>query len=121
PRPRPVPGRAEDVLAPAAGSPAGGGWFSRQGPSSAVLGVTPAPAATPVTGGTNERGLPVRVPMAQLTAVTRPAGPNRSARHEPDPEAVGGMLSRYYNGVRRAEAEETTEIYLPRDEGGRRQ
>ncbi|WP_244282654.1 sensor histidine kinase [Micromonospora chersina] len=121
PRPRPVPGRAEDVLAPAAGSPAGGGWFSRQGPSSAVLGVTPAPATTPVTGGTNERGLPVRVPMAQLTAVTRPAGPNRSARHEPDPEAVGGMLSRYYNGVRRAEAEETTEIYLPRDEGGRRQ
>ncbi|MEU1840210.1 sensor histidine kinase [Micromonospora chersina] len=121
PRPRPVPGRAEDVLAPAAGSPAGEGWFSRQGPSSAVLGVTPAPAATPVTGGTNERGLPVRVPMAQLTAVTRPAGPNRSARHEPDPEAVGGMLSRYYNGVRRAEAEETTEIYLPRDEGGRRQ
>ncbi|GGS06031.1 histidine kinase [Micromonospora fulviviridis] len=121
PRPRPVPGRAEDVLAPAAGSPAGGGWFSRQGPSSAVLGVTPPPATTPVTGGTNERGLPVRVPMAQLTAVTRPAGPNRSARHEPDPEAVGGMLSRYYNGVRRAEAEETTEIYLPRDEGGRRQ
>ncbi|MEU9826366.1 sensor histidine kinase [Micromonospora chersina] len=121
PRPRPVPGRAEDVLAPAAGSPAGGGWFSRQGPSSAVLGVTPAPAATPVTGGTNERGLPVRVPMAQLTAVTRPAAPNRPARHEPDPEAVGGMLSRYYHGVRRAEAEETTEIYLPRDEGGRRQ
>ncbi|MET8835616.1 nitrate- and nitrite sensing domain-containing protein [Micromonospora sp. NPDC004540] len=121
PRPRPVPGRAEDVLAPAAGSPAGGGWFSRQGPSSAVLGVTPPPAATPVTGGTNERGLPVRVPMAQLTAVTQPAGPNRSARQEPDPESVGGMLSRYYSGVRRAEAEETTEIYLPGDEGGRRQ
>ncbi|MGY0005109.1 nitrate- and nitrite sensing domain-containing protein [Micromonospora sp. I033] len=121
PGPRPVPGRAEDVLAPAAGVPAGGGWFNRQGPSSAVLGVTPPPAATPVTGGTNERGLPVRVPMAQLTAVTQAAGPTRSARHEPDPEAVGGMLSRYYSGVRRAEAEETTEMYLPRDEGGRRE
>jgi hypothetical protein len=31
------------------------------------------------------------------------------------------MLSRYYSGVRRAEAEETTEMYLPRDEGGVRQ
>ena len=67
-----------------------------------------------MTGGTNERGLPVRVPMAQLTAVTtaRPAGP--AARHDdPDPDAVGGMLSRLYSGVRRAEAEETTEITLP--------
>ncbi|MFI2714244.1 nitrate- and nitrite sensing domain-containing protein [Micromonospora sp. NPDC018662] len=121
PRPRPVPGRAEDVLAPAA-APAAGGWFTRQGPTSSVLGVTPAPARTPVTGGTNERGLPVRVPMAQLAAVSTPAGPGRAAlRHEPDPDAVGGMLSRFYGGVRRAEAEETTEMYLPRDEGGRRQ
>ncbi|MCZ7436651.1 nitrate- and nitrite sensing domain-containing protein [Micromonospora sp. WMMC241] len=120
PRPRPVPGRAEDVLAPAAA--AGGGWFSRQGPTSSVLGVTPAPARTPVTGGTNERGLPVRVPMAQLAAVSSADRPDRaSVRHEPDPEAVGGMLSRFYGGVRRAEAEETTEMYLPRDEGGRRQ
>ncbi|WP_245716478.1 sensor histidine kinase [Micromonospora humi] len=120
PRPRPVPGRAEDVLAPAAA--AGGGWFSRQGPTSSVLGVTPAPARTPVTGGTNERGLPVRVPMAQLAAVSSADRPDRAAvRHEPDPEAVGGMLSRFYGGVRRAEAEETTEMYLPRDEGGRRQ
>ncbi|MGW5669623.1 nitrate- and nitrite sensing domain-containing protein [Micromonospora sp. NPDC003776] len=104
------------------GVPAGGGWFSRQGPSSSVLGVTPAPAATPVTAGTNERGLPVRVPMAQLAAVTdtaRPAGP--AAREDPDPDAVGGMLSRFYGGVRRAEAEETREMYLPRSEGGRRQ
>ncbi|MFI7211663.1 sensor histidine kinase [Micromonospora maritima] len=118
PRPRPVPGRAEDVLTPPAAT-AGGGWFSRQGPTSAVLGVTPAPAPTPVTGGTNERGLPVRVPMAQLASVTSDARP--AVRHEPDPEAVGGMLSRFYGGVRRAEAEETTEMYLPRDEGGRRQ
>ncbi|MBU8855885.1 nitrate- and nitrite sensing domain-containing protein [Micromonospora sp. WMMB482] len=116
--PRPRPGRAEDVLTPDAGA-AAGGWFSRQGPAASALGVTPAPAATPVTGGTNERGLPVRVPMAQLTSAV-PAG-RPVVRHEPDPEAVGGMLSRLYSGVRRAEAEETTEMYLPRDEGGRRQ
>ncbi|MFD4205828.1 nitrate- and nitrite sensing domain-containing protein [Micromonospora tulbaghiae] len=116
--PRPRPGRAEDVLTPDAGA-AGGGWFSRQGPAASALGVTPAPAATPVTGGTNERGLPVRVPMAQLTSAAPADRP--VVRHEPDPEGVGGMLSRLYSGVRRAEAEETTEMYLPRDEGGRRQ
>ncbi|WBB75599.1 nitrate- and nitrite sensing domain-containing protein [Micromonospora sp. WMMD1128] len=122
PRHRPAPGRAEHVLAPAAGPAAGGGWFSRQGPTSSVLGVTPAPAPTPVTGGTNARGLPVRVPMAQLAAVSPADRPDRAAvRHEPDPEAVGGMLSRFYGGVRRAETEETTEMYLPQDQGGRRQ
>ncbi|WP_433528868.1 hypothetical protein ACQPYA_21365 [Micromonospora sp. CA-263727] len=75
----------------------------------------PAPPAVPVTAGTNDRGLPVRVPMAQLSAVTQPARPEQQqpARHEPDPEAVGGMLSRLYSGVRRAEAEETTEIPVP--------
>ncbi|MFF5173797.1 nitrate- and nitrite sensing domain-containing protein [Micromonospora sp. NPDC000089] len=126
---RPVPMRAEDVLAPASAPPAtGSGWWSRQGPaagSPAVAGgSTPAPPATPVTAGTNERGLPVRVPMAQLSAVTEPARPTAGpARSDPDPEAVGGMLSRLYSGVRRAEAEETTEIALPPDggrgEGGR--
>ena len=34
-------------------------------------------------------------------------------REDLDPEAVGGMLSRLYSGVRRAEAEETTELILP--------
>ncbi|WP_233600844.1 MULTISPECIES: nitrate- and nitrite sensing domain-containing protein [Micromonospora] len=120
PRQNRPPVRAENVLAPAA--PAGGGWFSRQGPSSSVLGVTPPPAATPVTAGVNERGLPVRVPMAQLAAVTDTARRTTpQARPEPDPDAVGGMLSRFYGGVRRAEAEETREIYLPRSEGGRQQ
>ena len=113
---RPVPVRAEDVLAPAAGppSPQGGGWFSRQGSSTLTPGVTPAPPATPVTGGTNAQGLPVRVPMAQLSAVTQSARPSEPApRHDLDPEAVGGMLSRLYSGVRRAEAEETREIIMP--------
>jgi hypothetical protein len=84
--------------------------------------VPPPPAATPVTAGTNERGLPVRIPMAQLAAVTdgmRRAEP--TPRHDPDPEAVGGMLSRFHSGVRRAETEETGEIYIPRGEGGRQQ
>ncbi|WP_405098531.1 nitrate- and nitrite sensing domain-containing protein [Micromonospora sp. NBC_01412] len=113
---RPVPVRADDVLAPAAGVPAdgGGGWWSREGPTTGVAPAAPAPPAVPVTGGTNERGLPVRVPMAQLSAVTRSARPQKpTPRHDPDPEAVGGMLSRLYSGVRRAEAEETTEISLP--------
>ncbi|MGC4897408.1 sensor histidine kinase [Micromonospora sp. DT31] len=114
---RPRPPRAGGVSAPAAD--VGGGWFSRHGPARSTPGVTPAPVATPVTGGTNERGLPVRVPMAQLASVSPSGRP--AVRHEPDPEAVGGMLSRLYHGVRRAEAEETTELYLPRDEGGRRQ
>lgn len=125
---RSVPVRAEDVLAPAARPPAstGGGWWSRQGPSPGpVPGASPTPPAVPVTGGTNDRGLPVRVPMAQLSAVTRPARPEQPAvRHDPDPEAVGGMLSRFYSGVRRAEAEDTTEISMPpggvRTEGGQR-
>ncbi|MER7457369.1 nitrate- and nitrite sensing domain-containing protein [Micromonospora sp. NPDC126480] len=111
---RGVPVRAEDVLAPAAGAPApaGGGWWSRQGPSGVVDDA--APPAVPVTGGTNDRGLPVRVPMAQLAAVTQPARPEAPAqRDDPDPEAVGGMLSRLYSGVRRAEAEDTTELPVP--------
>ncbi|MEV4830723.1 nitrate- and nitrite sensing domain-containing protein [Micromonospora sp. NPDC049257] len=126
--PAPLPVRAADVLAPVAAPPAdtGGGWWSRQGPapsSPVSLGEsTPAPPLVPVTGGTNDRGLPVRVPMAQLTSVTEPARPAARVREDLDPEAVGGMLSRLYSGVRRAEAEETTELILPpgvRSEGGR--
>ncbi|GGO14412.1 sensor histidine kinase [Micromonospora parathelypteridis] len=123
---RPVPVRAEDVLTPAAAGDDGGGWWSRQGPSAPAVPAPAVPPAVPVTGGTNERGLPMRVPMAQLSAVTRPAQPMSAPnRADPDPEAVGGMLSRLYSGVRRAEAEDTTEIPVPpsggHDEGGRRQ
>ncbi|MGI5519822.1 nitrate- and nitrite sensing domain-containing protein [Micromonospora sp. CA-259024] len=122
---RPVPVRAEDVLAPGAARD-DGGWWSRQGPSAPTVPAPAVPPAVPVTAGTNERGLPVRVPMAQLSAVTRSAQPVPAAtRDDPDPEAVGGMLSRLYSGVRRAEAEDTTEIPVPpsggHDEGGRRQ
>ncbi|RAO52334.1 hypothetical protein PSN01_04130 [Micromonospora saelicesensis] len=121
-----MPVRAEDVLTPAADRGAGGGWYSRQGPTAPVVPAAAAPPTIPVTAGTNERGLPVRVPMAQLSAVTRSAQPMTApTRTDPDPEAVGGMLSRLYSGVRRAEAEDTTEIPVPpsggHDEGGRRQ
>ncbi|MFE9191022.1 nitrate- and nitrite sensing domain-containing protein [Micromonospora sp. NPDC007208] len=123
---RPVPVRAEDVLTPNAARGGGGGWYSRQGPSGPAVPAPAAPPTVPVTAGTNERGLPVRVPMAQLSAVTRSAQPmSAPTRTDPDPEAVGGMLSRLYSGVRRAEAEDTTEIPVPpsggHDEGGRRQ
>ncbi|MEH0845600.1 nitrate- and nitrite sensing domain-containing protein [Micromonospora sp. CPCC 205711] len=129
--PRPLPVRAEDVLSTAGPDPVatGGGWWSPQGPAPdapvSTPGTTPVPPPMPVTAGTNDRGLPVRVPMAQLSAVTEPARPEAAgpARVDPDPDAVGGMLSRLYSGVRRAEAEETTEIALPpagvRSEGGR--
>ncbi|MEU4532148.1 ATP-binding protein [Micromonospora ureilytica] len=123
---RPMPVRADDVLTPVAARGNGGGWYSRQGPTAPAVPAPAAPPAVPVTAGTNERGLPVRVPMAQLSAVTRSAQPmSAPTRTDPDPEAVGGMLSRLYSGVRRAEAEDTTEIPVPpsggHDEGGRRQ
>ncbi|MCG5471418.1 nitrate- and nitrite sensing domain-containing protein [Micromonospora sp. LAH09] len=123
---RPVPVRAQDVLTPPAAGDNGGGWWSRQDPSAPVRPAPAVPPAIPVTAGTNERGLPMRVPMAQLSAVTRSAQPTSApTRTDPDPEAVGGMLSRLYSGVRRAEAEDTTEIPVPpsggHDEGGRRQ
>ncbi|MFD0787354.1 hypothetical protein ACFQZ8_25920, partial [Micromonospora azadirachtae] len=72
----------------------------------------------------NARGLPTRVPMAQLAAMSGSIRPQPGPpTHDPDPDAVGGMLSRLYSGVRRAEAEDTTEMTVPptggRSEGGR--
>ncbi|MFD0823139.1 hypothetical protein ACFQ0D_33555, partial [Micromonospora zhanjiangensis] len=66
------------------------------------------------TGGVNANGLPVRVPMAQPLSAT-PAGLSAAppAREEPDPEQVSGVLSRFYGGVRRAEAEDTTDLSSP--------
>jgi hypothetical protein len=122
---RAVPVRAEDILAPATGTRTSGDstWWSRQGnrpsassPVAPVQGAFAAamPPAVPITAGMNANGLPIRVPMAQLPAVTESATPVvPAARQEPDPEAVGGMLSRYYGGLRRAEAEDTTEIMMP--------
>jgi hypothetical protein len=113
-----VPTRAEDILASATGAakPAESAWWSRQPrqalEASEVVRAT-APPATPVTGGIAPSGLPMRIPMAQLPAVTESATPAVPApREELDPEATGGLLRRFYGGVRRAEAEDTTEIVI---------
>lgn len=126
---RSVPTRAEDILTPAAGgsSSAGSTWWSRQGRggargSSPARGSAPVRAAAPapVTFALNANGLPIRVPMAQLPSANEPASQVVPAqRHEPDPDAVSGMLSRLYGGVRRAEAEETTEITMAPAGAGR--
>ena len=114
-----IPVRAEDILAPASRTvlPAVSTWWSRQAGRQATPpapGTASAPPSVPVTGGIAPNGLPVRVPMAQLPATSQSPLPRVPApRYEPDPDAVGGMLSRYYRGLRRAEAEETTEITLP--------
>jgi hypothetical protein len=55
-------------------------------------------------------GLPARVPMAQLPDQAESPAPSAPpGLPDPDPEAVGSMLARFYGGVRRAEAEETTD------------
>jgi HAMP domain-containing protein len=128
-RTRRGPTRAENVLksAGATASETGSTWWSRQGGGRAGA-ITGGPAATPpatggpggptppsvpITGGIMANGLPLRVPMAQLPPVgdePRPAAPVPTSRVEPDPEAVGNMLSRYYSGVRRAEAEDDGDV-----------
>ncbi|GLH98897.1 sensor histidine kinase [Phytohabitans aurantiacus] len=110
---RTQPTRAEDVLksAGATASATGSTWWSGEPPTGAEpeLGSTPPPA-TPVTGGVMASGLPARVPMAQLPdQADTPAPPAPQGLPEPDPEAVGSMLARFYGGVRRAEAEDTTD------------
>jgi hypothetical protein len=128
-RARRGPARAEDVLksAGATATETGSTWWSRQGggragsiangpaatPPATSGPAGPTPPSVPITGGTMANGLPLRVPMAQLPDVgeaPRPAARIPTARVEPDPEAVGSMLSRYYSGVRRAEAEDSGDI-----------
>jgi anti-sigma regulatory factor (Ser/Thr protein kinase) len=117
---RSVPTRSEDVLAPPGQQAApSSAWWSRgraatggtargagradgQPAPAQVVNTPTQPPAVPV----NAKGLPVRVPMAQLPVSDEPARPAAVDLPEPDPEAVGGMLSRFYSGVRRAEAED---------------
>lgn len=86
-------------------------------PTAAPVRVEEVSRPRPAAGDSQatHRGLPVRVPMAHLPQATVPAQPARQTmtRDDPDPDAVGGMLSRLYGGVRRAEAEETTQIIMP--------
>jgi signal transduction histidine kinase len=127
---RAAPGRAAGSVE--------GIWFARPGagdelrPATVVRQATkpPAPAAlsAPATAGsspprvadTSADGLPVRVPMAHLPGAGQeqpaPAAPTTTPNGQlsrddpdPDPDAVGSTLSRFYAGVRRAEAEEAAE------------
>lgn len=87
-------------------------WWSRAGTAGPLTAgaAAPAPPEVPITGGINERGLPVRVPMAQLPSGG--AGPAAAATvpaDEPDPDTVGSTLSRFHSGVRRAEVEDSTQ------------
>jgi signal transduction histidine kinase len=89
-------------------------WWVRPGAADAEPPVArPATrVAPPVTAGTSASGLPVRVPMAQLPDTkpsqrAQPVAP--PTREEPDPDAVGSTLARFYGGVRRAEAEEAAQ------------
>jgi HAMP domain-containing protein len=128
-RARRGPTRAEDVLRSvgATATETGSTWWSRQGggrtggvnggPATVPPATTgpsgPTPPSVPITGGTMANGLPMRVPMAQLPDVgdaPRAAAHVPTARVEPDPEAVGSMLSKYYSGVRRAEAEDSGDV-----------
>ncbi|BCJ63064.1 sensor histidine kinase [Polymorphospora rubra] len=97
------------------------------GPGRTGAGAEPAPGAghrpppEPFrpTVVRNANGLPVRVPMAHLPSETEAAAPAAPRPHtDPDPDAAGSTLSRFYGGVRRAEAEETTEMskLITRDE-----
>lgn len=115
------PARKRQLSAESAKEETVGGWWSqpeqprpperpRPGtPASpdalATGGARPRPGPA-TSSGTGPGGLPVRVPMAQLP----PDGPGRTAGRpapawEPNPEQVGGVLSRFYGGVRRAESE----------------
>ncbi|MEV7231278.1 nitrate- and nitrite sensing domain-containing protein [Polymorphospora sp. NPDC051019] len=71
----------------------------------------PAPEPFRPTVVRNANGLPVRVPMAHLPSETESPAPAAPRPYtDPDPDAAGSTLSRFYGGVRRAEAEETTEM-----------
>jgi hypothetical protein len=107
------PTRVEDILGTVSPAPdtTGSRWWSRDAP--VATGEKPAVPVQrqPVSAGTSNAGLPIRVPMAQLPGDEagpdpRPGLPPEKAVHEPDPEEVSTMLSRFYGGVRRGSTDE---------------
>ncbi|WP_232295259.1 hypothetical protein [Parafrankia sp. EUN1f] len=83
---------------PAAGQTADGSWSSAgdEGWKAAEQ------LRQPSTGGTTRSGLPVRVPMTHLVPGSAEPAPRRRPP-EPttrSPEAVGGRLASFYQGVR---------------------
>ncbi len=59
-------------------------------------------AREPAGGGTTRAGLPMRVPMTHLVPGSAESGPRRRPPETPtrSPEAVGGRLASFYQGVR---------------------
>ncbi|WP_242666062.1 sensor histidine kinase [Parafrankia irregularis] len=99
--PRPMPQTGPQRLTPtgpAAGQTADGSWSSAgdEGWKAAEQ------LRQPSTGGTTRSGLPVRVPMTHLVPGSAEPAPRRRPP-EPttrSPEAVGGRLASFYQGVR---------------------
>ena len=118
------PNRAEDIIGAAArgnAAPATKGtrWWSKGGAGDAPATASVVPAQRPpVTAGTSNAGLPIRVPLAQLPGElgqSAPGGPSGSpdgappvtvSHGEPDPASVSSMLTRFYSGVHRAANED---------------
>jgi len=80
-------------------SPAGGGWSS---PGDAGFQAAEA-LRQPSSGGMTRSGLPVRVPMTHLVPGSAEPAPRRRPPADTStrsPEAVGGRLASFYQGVR---------------------
>jgi hypothetical protein len=100
---RGMPTRAEDVLGLGLGrAQVSSLWWSRE-PRPPAAGALPAVRQRPAAAITTGTGLPQRVPMAQLPSEAVPAA---AVRSEADPDEVGTTLSRFYDGVHRAAAED---------------
>ncbi|WP_144123482.1 sensor histidine kinase [Catellatospora sichuanensis] len=97
---RRVPTRSEDVLTPDRRSPSI--WWTRDADEQPATAAAAEPVPEPPA--LTKAGLPARtrraVPQANQVAATR---------YEADPDALGDTLTRLYEGVRRAEAEDGPE------------
>jgi signal transduction histidine kinase len=102
---RTKPTRAEDVLG-LAHDEAESLWWSRE---PRTTGSTVPKPRRPVEATiATDAGLPRRVPMAQLptSAGDQRRNPAGTVRTEADPDEVSSTLSKFYDGVHRAEAED---------------
>ncbi len=95
---RRVPTRAEDVLTPERRAPSI--WWNRDAAEQAAAAPQAEAAAPPAL---TKAGLPTRTRRS-----VPQAAPVDTTRYEADPDALGDTLTRLYEGVRRAEAEDGT-------------
>ncbi|WP_083929649.1 sensor histidine kinase [Catelliglobosispora koreensis] len=102
--------RAEDVLGPARpGAPSI--WWSRDAAAQRKASAPSPVTAQPASVVTTAAGLPKRVRATQpsVTIELVPASaPPASSLPDIEPDEAGGMLSRLYSGVRRAQEEDST-------------